>query len=83
MTKTANKVQIDIWSDVMCPWCAIGYGQLSRALDELEGEIAADMVAPGTAGGVLHKLPKEGRVRGFVGQPFDDNKRTSDYSQIG
>ncbi len=43
MTKTADTVQIDIWSDVMCAWCAIGYGQLSRALDQLEGEIAADI----------------------------------------
>lgn len=34
---------IDIWSDVMCPWCLIGYGQLTRALAELEGEIAADI----------------------------------------
>ncbi len=31
---------IDIYSDVMCPWCLIGYGQLTKALGELEGEIA-------------------------------------------
>lgn len=31
---------IDIYSDVMCPWCLIGYGQLTKALKELEGEIA-------------------------------------------
>ncbi len=34
---------IDIYSDVMCPWCLIGWGQLSKALAELEGEIAADI----------------------------------------
>jgi predicted DsbA family dithiol-disulfide isomerase len=34
---------IDIYSDVMCPWCLIGYGQLSKALAELEGEIAAEI----------------------------------------
>ena len=34
---------IDIYSDVMCPWCLIGYGQLTKALAELEGEIAADI----------------------------------------
>ncbi|OZA93545.1 MAG: 2-hydroxychromene-2-carboxylate isomerase [Erythrobacter sp. 34-65-8] len=38
-----TRLTIDIWSDVMCPWCAIGYGQLSRALDQLEGEIEADV----------------------------------------
>jgi predicted DsbA family dithiol-disulfide isomerase len=34
---------IDIYSDVMCPWCLIGYGQLTKALQELEGEIAAEI----------------------------------------
>lgn len=34
---------IDIYSDVMCPWCAIGYGQLTRALGELKGEIDAEI----------------------------------------
>src|SRR3990167_8666178 len=36
-----TSLTIDIWSDVMCPWCAIGYGQLTSALGELEGEITA------------------------------------------
>jgi len=27
----------------MCPWCLIGYGQLTKALKELEGEIAAEI----------------------------------------
>jgi predicted DsbA family dithiol-disulfide isomerase len=27
----------------MCPWCLIGYGQLQKALAELEGEIAAQI----------------------------------------
>jgi predicted DsbA family dithiol-disulfide isomerase len=34
---------IDIYSDVMCPWCLIGYGQLTKALEQLEGEIAAEI----------------------------------------
>ncbi|MFO6448549.1 DsbA family oxidoreductase [Erythrobacter sp. NE805] len=34
---------VDIYSDVMCPWCLIGYGQLTKALQELEGEIAAEI----------------------------------------
>lgn len=38
-----DKLTIDIYSDVMCPWCAIGYGQLTKALDELGGEIEADI----------------------------------------
>ncbi len=37
------KLAIDIWSDVMCPWCVIGYRHLQRALTELDGEIAAEI----------------------------------------
>lgn len=37
---TPQTLTIDIYSDVMCPWCLIGYGQLTKALGELEGEIA-------------------------------------------
>ena len=40
---TPDQVTIDIYSDVMCPWCAIGYGQLAKALGELEGEIEAEI----------------------------------------
>lgn len=39
----AERLTIDIYSDVMCPWCAIGYGQLTKALSQLEGEIEADI----------------------------------------
>jgi predicted DsbA family dithiol-disulfide isomerase len=37
------KVTIDIWSDVMCPWCIIGYNQLQRGLAQLAGEIEAEI----------------------------------------
>ncbi len=36
-------VAVDIWSDVMCPWCAIGYTQFAKALKELEGEIEVEI----------------------------------------
>ncbi|WP_394197692.1 DsbA family oxidoreductase [Litoreibacter albidus] len=31
---TDHPLRIDIISDVMCPWCVIGYRQLSRALEQ-------------------------------------------------
>jgi len=40
---SAHPVTIDIWSDVMCPWCVIGTRQLEAALAELDGEVAATM----------------------------------------
>jgi predicted DsbA family dithiol-disulfide isomerase len=39
----AKKMTIDIYSDVMCPWCIIGYSQLQKGLAELKGEIEAEI----------------------------------------
>ncbi|MBO0749036.1 MAG: DsbA family oxidoreductase [Porphyrobacter sp.] len=36
-----RQVDVQIWSDVMCPWCAIGYAQYSRALEQLGDEVEA------------------------------------------
>ncbi len=38
MTAT-QPMTIDIWSDVMCPWCLIGWGNLTQALETLGDEI--------------------------------------------
>jgi len=35
-TSEASGIKIDIVSDIVCPWCAIGYYRLKKALDELE-----------------------------------------------
>ncbi|KWV93382.1 DsbA family oxidoreductase [Erythrobacter sp. YT30] len=39
----ADTLTIDIYSDVVCPWCVIGHGQLRKALAELDGEIEAEI----------------------------------------
>ena len=33
-----KKVHIDIVSDIACPWCAIGYARLERAMEQLAAE---------------------------------------------
>lgn len=38
---TPAKVTLDIWSDVMCPWCVIGLNQLDKALAGMAGEVDA------------------------------------------
>ncbi len=38
-----TRLTIDIWSDVMCPWCIIGYSQLQKGLAQLQGEIEAEI----------------------------------------
>ncbi|MGJ8734385.1 MAG: DsbA family protein, partial [Cellulophaga sp.] len=30
-----KKIKIDVVSDVVCPWCAIGYKRLEQAINEL------------------------------------------------
>ncbi len=37
------KVAVDIWSDVMCPWCAVGYTQFAKAVAALEGELDVEV----------------------------------------
>ncbi|MEP4890129.1 MAG: DsbA family oxidoreductase [Aliiglaciecola sp.] len=36
-------MQIDIVSDVSCPWCIIGYKSLSKAIENLAGEITVNI----------------------------------------
>ncbi len=39
---TAQPLRIDIVSDVVCPWCIIGYKQVEKALTMLEQPVAAE-----------------------------------------
>lgn len=39
----ARRLTIDIWSDVMCPWCLVGWGQLQKGLALVAGEIEAEI----------------------------------------
>lgn len=40
MTELRN-IRIDIVSDIMCPWCIVGYKRLERALDTFQGKLNA------------------------------------------
>jgi len=35
-------VDVQIWSDVMCPWCAVGYAQYAKALAQLGDDVAVE-----------------------------------------
>ena len=43
MTTVPKKLIIDIWSDVMCPWCIIGYQKLMAGLEEISDEFEAEI----------------------------------------
>jgi predicted DsbA family dithiol-disulfide isomerase len=38
----APPIHVDIWSDVVCPWCYIGKRRFERALDQLDGEVQVE-----------------------------------------
>jgi predicted DsbA family dithiol-disulfide isomerase len=37
-----RNLSVEIWSDVMCPWCAVGYTQFAKAVDSLRHEIEVE-----------------------------------------
>jgi predicted DsbA family dithiol-disulfide isomerase len=43
MADTSKSIRIDIVSDVVCPWCVIGFKQLGQALEQLGDEVDADL----------------------------------------
>lgn len=86
--QTTPALTIDVWSDVMCPWCIIGYKQLETALAALDGEIAAeirwrpfelnpDMAAEGEDS-AAHLARKYGRT---AQQAADARVRMSDMAE--
>ena len=42
-TSELPRVTVEIWSDVVCPWCYIGKRRFERALAELDGELDVDV----------------------------------------
>jgi len=38
-----RSITIDIVSDVVCPWCIIGYKHLTRALEQISNEVTAEI----------------------------------------
>jgi predicted DsbA family dithiol-disulfide isomerase len=43
MTVRPANIRIDIVSDVVCPWCVIGFKQLERALAQIEDEVKPEI----------------------------------------
>ena len=65
-----HKLQIDIVSDVSCPWCIIGYKGLSIALEKLKNEIDAQIIWHSFE--LNPKMPAEGQeINEHLGQKYD------------
>ena len=72
----SERLTIDIWSDVMCPWCVIGYQNLKAALGGLDGEVEAHFGRHPDAE-ILLSQPGMGRVLGarVLAEFGDDHAR--------
>ena len=44
MSAIQERLRVDIWSDVVCPWCAIGKANLDAALAEFEHSESVEIV---------------------------------------
>jgi predicted DsbA family dithiol-disulfide isomerase len=81
MTESSATVRIDIVSDVVCPWCIIGFKQLQRALLGLGDEVEVE----------LHwhpfelnpQMPPEGQdLREHIGQKYGTTPEQSQAARM-
>ncbi|WP_340589358.1 DsbA family oxidoreductase [Erythrobacter alti] len=63
-----TEIDVEIWSDVMCPWCAVGYAQFTKAMEMVADEVAVtfrwmpfelDPDAPAEGGNALEHLAEK------------------------
>jgi predicted DsbA family dithiol-disulfide isomerase len=79
MTTDLNTLRIDIVSDVVCPWCIIGYRQLVTALEatDIPHEIHWHPFELNT------NMPAEGQnLREHVAEKYGTTKEESELSRI-
>jgi predicted DsbA family dithiol-disulfide isomerase len=73
MNTPVKQLQIDIVSDVSCPWCIIGYKALDAALDEVTTSINADITWHPFE--LNPQMPKEGQeINEHLGQKYGINQ---------
>ena len=54
-----KQIRLDIISDVMCPWCIVGYKQLLPAIEQFKGEV--DFILNWQPFELNPDMPKEGQ----------------------
>ena len=83
----ADKIKLDIVSDVVCPWCTIGYKRLEKAIAELGIEDKIDLEWQPFE--LNPNMPKEGQnvqehLTEKYGSSLEDQKRSQDYmAEVG
>jgi predicted DsbA family dithiol-disulfide isomerase len=81
VTRSVPTLRIDIVSDVVCPWCVIGFKQLQRALVELGDEVEVEIhwhpfeLNP--------QMPPEGQdLREHIGQKYGTTHEQSHAARM-
>ena len=77
-----DKLRIDIVSDVVCPWCVIGFINLQKAMSELSAEVKFEINWKPYE---LHpEIPENGYDKKlYMQQKFGDlSGKASPYKQI-
>ena len=75
-----SQLQIDIISDVSCPWCIVGYKGLEKALTNLQGKLDANI--QWHAFELSPDMPKEGqRLSDYMTERYGVTKEQSDQNR--
>ena len=77
----STKIKIDIVSDVVCPWCVIGYKNLQTAIDELN--ISDKVELQWQPFELNPNMPPEGQdLREHVAEKYGSSREESEKSRI-
>ena len=76
-----DNLKIDIVSDIVCPWCVIGFRNLKKAMEELKTELSFEICWKPYE---LHpEIPQEGYDKKlYMQQKFGSSNGRSPYSEI-
>ena len=76
-----NTLKIEIVSDVVCPWCVIGFRNLKKAIEELENELSFKISWKPYE---LHpEIPENGYDKElYMQQKFGSNRGNGVYDEI-
>lgn len=82
MNQTENLMQIEIWTDIICPWCGLGHARLKKAMSRLPYADEIDLVHRSfqldphfPQGEVLTTREMLSRKRGFPDAQIDQMTR--------
>jgi len=77
MTETKTALRVDVWADIVCPWCYVGEARLEKAATALAGEADVTIVPHAFELDPSHPHPQ--KVLEMLSQKYG---RTLDEAQV-